>query len=422
MISLMDMRSKHPRVGRLVFAVLAAGILAITAVRVAESREVGPDDPFCRAINDPASGDEIVLRPGEYRGPCMIRRGGGADRPLVVRAKDPANRPQIVYEGDSANVFEVRSDHVVIEGLSFGPTQRNVDGIRIRANRDVSVIDCEFYRLGGIAVAANQSNLHGLRVSGNVIKGSNATAMYFGCHDGEACRLSGVVIERNRIDGVDASEKEVGYGIQVKLNSTAVIRDNLIRNTKGPGIMIYGARDLSLESLIERNFVTGSRTSSGIVIGGGPAIVRNNIAAFNSVGGVGLEDYGQRGLLRSIKIGFNSVYGNKGGGVTAPPPGKLEDTVLVANAGWSDGKKATFPEPQQGLTERDNLACARDCFIDPANGDFSPAADSVLRGRESSFNATWLPADDFFGHPRKSPPRIGAVESPGRVAGARSGQ
>jgi hypothetical protein len=40
---------------------------------------------------------------------------------------------------------------------------------------------------------------------------------------------------------VDAQEDEVGYGLQVKLNSTAVIRDNVIVDTKGPGIMVYGA-------------------------------------------------------------------------------------------------------------------------------------------------------------------------------------
>jgi len=92
----------------------------------------------------------------------MIRRGGSAEQPLVVRAKSMENRPRIVYEGSSANVIEVRADHVVLIGLAFGPTQRNVDGIRIRSNQDVGVIDCEFSGMGGIAVVANQSNLRGL--------------------------------------------------------------------------------------------------------------------------------------------------------------------------------------------------------------------------------------------------------------------
>ena len=399
----------RPRLPLLLIALL----LSIGQSAAALAREIGPDDPFCRAINDPASGDEIVLRPGEYRGPCMIRRGGGADRPLVVRAKDPANRPHIDFNGADANVLEIHADHVVVAGLSFGPTRNNVDGIRIRASRGVSVIGCEFTGMGGIAVVANQSSLRGLVVSGNQVSHSGATAMYFGCHDGEACRLSEVVIEKNRIAGVDASEKAVGYGIQVKLNSAALIRDNLITDTKGPGIMVYGSKDSSVESVIERNFVSGSRTSGGIIIGGGPAIVRNNIAVANSAGGIGMEDYGRRGLLRGVKIGFNSTYGNEAGGITAPESGKLHDSVLAGNAGWGDRKAAVFPQPQPGLMQVDNLVCARSCFSDPNSSDFSPAPGSPLSRAVTRFHEAWVPEDDFFGHRRGEPSRIGAVETGG---------
>ena len=53
-----------------------------------------------------------------------------------------------------------------------------------------------------------------------------------------------------------------GYGIEVKLNTGGVVRDNVIIDTKGPGIMVYGARDLVTVSVVERNFTRGSRTSS----------------------------------------------------------------------------------------------------------------------------------------------------------------
>lgn len=389
-------------------------LLTMLGASKVRAKEIGPDEDLCRAINDPASGDEVVLRPGEYRGPCMIRRDGAADRPLVIRAQDPGHRPHIGYDGESANVLEIRADHVVVTGLSFGPTRKNVDGVRIRAGKDVAVIDCEFVKMGGIAVAANQSSLQGLLVSQNIVSLSNATAMYFGCHDGTSCRLSNLVIEKNQIDGVAAADNEVGYGIEVKLNSTAVIRENIVRDTKGPGIMIYGARDAADESVIERNFVSGSRTSSGIVLGGGPAIVRNNIASFNSVGGIGLEDYGQRGLLRGIKIGFNSVYGNASGGVTAPAPGKLADTMLVANVGWNHAPAPVFPPSQAGLVESDNLNCDRACFAEPEDDDFSPARNTALDLRRVAFKGAWRPEDDFFGHRRNSSPKIGAVETAGR--------
>ena len=61
------------------------------------------------------------------------------------------------------------------------------------------------------------------------------------------------------------------------MNSHGVLRHNVIVDTKGPGIMVYGARDLVLTIVIERNFVARSRSASAIVLGSGPAIVRNNV-------------------------------------------------------------------------------------------------------------------------------------------------
>lgn len=382
------------------------------------AREVGPEDQFCRVINDPASGDEIELLPGDYRGPCMIRRGGTAERPLIVRAQLQTQPPRIVYEGDRANVIEIRADHVTLQGLAFGPTRKNVDAVRIRAQRDVAILDCRFTGVGGIAVVANQSSLQGLRVSGNVITQAHATAMYFGCHDGTSCRVSDLLIERNLIDGVSAAENEIGYGIQVKLNSTAVIRDNYIRETKGPGIMVYGARDDAWESVIERNFTAGSRTTSGIVIGGGPALVRNNISVGNAAAGIALHDYAKWGLLRRLKVGFNTLVQNAKGAVSAPQ-GALMDSLLVGNVAAAAGEGPAFPVKQDGLSQGDNLVCDRSCFADLDRGDLAPAKSSVLDRRVVAAGPDWAPEIDFYGEPRTKPPRAGAVEAVGRSPGRR---
>ena len=398
-------------------AILVGYLLAVESFGLlarGHAREIRPEDELCRAINDPASGEEIILLTGVYHGPCRIRRGGTAERPLVIRAKNVDARPRIAYDGQTANVFEVRADHVVVMGLSFGPTRQNIDGIRIRANNDVSVVDCEFSNMGGIAVVANQSNLHGLRVKSNVVRKSNATAMYFGCHDGKSCQLADVIIENNLIDGVSAADNEVGYGIQVKLNSPSIIRDNVITDTKGPGIMVYGGREVSEESLIERNFVSGSRTSSGIVVGGGPAVVRNNIAVANSQAGIALQDYGQWGLLRGIKAGFNTVFGNENGGIIAPTS-KVSESVLAGNVGVSVSGAPVFPSRQDGLAAEDNLICDKSCFVDVENKDFSAAKDSLLEHRRVGYTAGWLPGDDYFSQRRKNPPKPGAAESAGRA-------
>ncbi len=374
------------------------------------AKEIGPGEDLCRAINDPMSGDEIVLRPGEYRGPCRIRRSGALDRPLVIRAQDPTRRPHVVYSGDSANVLEIHADHVVIQGLAFGPTQKNVDGIRIRSSNDVAVIDCEFVGMGGIAVAANQSNLQGVRVSQNRITESKATAMYFGCHDGVSCKVTGIVVERNFIDGVDAPDPEIGYGLEVKLNSTATIRDNVIVNTKGPGIMVYGSQDLTKQSLVERNFLSGSRTSSGIHIGGGPVVVRNNVSTSNFEAGIGLQDYGQRGLLRNITVLHNTVAGNREAGISAPR-GKVSESVIANNAAVTVARAYAFPPMQPGLEEAGNVDCTGiSCFQDPEGRNFSPSPKSPLLKAGVQIQSPWMPKDDFFSALRSVPPTAGAIE------------
>jgi hypothetical protein len=263
----------------------------------------------------------------------------------------------------------------------------------------------------GIAVVANHTSLRGLTVRRNEILDSKATAMYVGCHDGASCIMTDVVIEGNYIHGVTAIPGEVGYGLQVKLNSVATIRDNVIANTKGPGIMVYGARDPAQVSLVERNFVARSGTSSGIVVGGGPVVVRNNVAVGSAEAGIGLEDYGRRGLLRGIVVAHNTVYGNEGGGIAAPPDGRLE-ARLVNNAVHAPVGKAALPHRAE-VARLGNVECPLGvCFVAAEAGDFgflAAQAGLVVSG-------PGMPADDYFGQPRGVPPVVGAIErSPGPI-------
>src|SRR5262249_48916457 len=156
-------------------------------------------------------------------------------------AADPERRPRIVYTGRVSNVLEVRASHVTIRGLEFGPTLADIDAIRVFGGGGVTVEGCRFSDLGGIAVVANHASVSGLTGGRNEIPFPGATAMYFGCHDGKGCIVDNLVVERNYIRRVTAVESQVGYGVQFKLNTVGVIRDNVIVDTKGPGIMVYGA-------------------------------------------------------------------------------------------------------------------------------------------------------------------------------------
>lgn len=375
-----------------------------------EVREIGPEADMCAEINALPPGAELVLRPGEYAGPCAIRAGGTPGVPTVIRAKTLSDRPRIVYPGNTANALDIKTDHVTIRGLAVGPTQRNVDGIRIFGRAGILIEDCEFLGLGGIAVVANHTSNQGLVVRRNIIRDSEATAMYFGCHDGITCVATGLVIEGNYIQTVRAPDPEIGYGIQVKLNSTAVVRDNVVLDTKGPGIMLYGAVGLGRPSLVEGNTVIGSLRSSGIVIGGGPVVVRNNVAVGNAFAGVGLEDYARRGLLRGVVVAHNTLYRNEGGAVAVSRNGVL-DAAVLNNAVQAKPGGVPLPEPQPGLRLIGNVDCGPlACFVDGEGRDFSPAPGGPLVAAGAVRVEPWVPALDYFGIPRSVPPTVGAVE------------
>ena len=223
----------------LILTLLVSGLIVAS---VATAAEIGPGSDLCAAINALQPGEELVLAPGDYSGPCTIQRGGRAAAPIVIRAADPGQRPHIVYRGASANVLDIKADHVTVRGLAFGPTAPGVDGIRVFSRAGVEITDCEFDGLGGIAVAVNHFSITGLAVLRNVVTNSGSTGMYFGCHEGIECAVSGLRVEDNFIEHINAIDPEVGYGLQVKLNSAGVIRNNVILDTKGPGIMRAASR------------------------------------------------------------------------------------------------------------------------------------------------------------------------------------
>ena len=392
------------------WTLLLCFVVLLIAKSSLAAKEIGPQANLCAEINGLEPGETLLLRPGDYRGPCRIRRGGSAGAPITIQAQDLLDRPRIVYDRLSNNGFEIDADHVIVRGLKIGPTQRGVDGIRIRANAGVVVEDCEFTQLGGIAIAANQTSLRGLTVRRNVINNSAATAMYFGCHDGASCHITDLLVERNFIHGVDAPDPEVGYGIQVKLNSAGVIRDNVIADTKGPAIMIYGSMDAAQSSIIERNFATGSRMSSGILIGGGPARVQNNITSFNSEAGVALQDYATRGLLRNIIVVNNTSFRNSRGEFLVPASGKLSDVLLAKNAGVAAEGQRMFPNIRSGIALKQNADCTHaECFADPSVANFSPLLSSPLMS-DGTLSDVDLPRDDFLGRKRGHTVRAGALE------------
>src|SRR5215471_4386134 len=75
------------------------------------AKEIGPESELCAEINRLLPGDELALRPGDYRGPCIIRGGGTLGKPIVIRSHDARRRARIVYADRESNVIEVKADY-----------------------------------------------------------------------------------------------------------------------------------------------------------------------------------------------------------------------------------------------------------------------------------------------------------------------
>jgi hypothetical protein len=188
------------------------------------------------------------------------------------------------------------------------------------------------------------------------------------------------------------------------------VRDNVVVDRKGPDIMMYGAHGSDRPVLIKCNVVKGSIRSSGIVLGGGPAVVRNNVLVGNSRGGISLEDYGRRGLLRGIVVVHNTLWQNEQAGIIAPAvmPGEVS---IVNNAVQAAPGVPAWPAGDRSIRLAGNVDCAvAPCFTSGEGQDFSPIPTGMLAAAGAVRVDLWMPRDDFFGALRTIPPAVGAVE------------
>ncbi len=236
--------------------------------------------------------------------------------------------------------------------------------------------------------------------------------MYFGCHNGSDCQCNDLLVEGNFINGVDSSA--VGYGIEVKLNSVAIIRDNTFYDTKGPCLMVYGSDRGDPACLIEGNYLQGSKNDAGINVGGGPVIVRNNIAVANKWGGIVAQDYNGRNLMDDVWIVHNTVLANSDSGITLQNWQAGRGNLLAYNA--IGPLAATSPihpaNPEGNLIGNQICTSFSDCWVDPQGPlyDLWPVAAGPLVDTAGNGAEAWRPVDDFMGVNRGNLADIGALE------------
>ncbi len=377
-----------------------------------------PGENWCARLNGMSPGDALLLAPGLYERPCHVRVRGAAGRSIVLASQDPDQRAVLAYRGQSANVLDITdSHHLVIRDLDFVRTRRNVDAIRIRSGSDIRVENNRFTAIAGISVAAGNGDTARITIQGNRFRRLAATAIYIGCHGGE-CRGEDIRVEDNLIDAVMPAPGNVGYGIQYKLNSWGVIRNNRVFDTRGPGIMVYGSHDDGSDTEVTANLVEGSRSDGGIVIGGGPALVTNNIVLHNRIGGIVAQDYQDRDLQLQVRVISNTVIDNYESGIRLQHWRTGRANVLANNAIVAfPGTPAIDPAAPEGEVGGNRL-CDRPerCFRQPWHPPYDLRPLAVLR-EPGPGRIPAEPPDDYFGIQRGPVTAVGAID--GDACGAK---
>lgn len=387
---------------------VAAVFAWLLCAAAAQGAEVSPGDDLRAAIAALRPGATLELAGGTYSLSSSFRVtvNGTADAPIVIRAK-AGQRPVIQQTNGGQNVIEISgSSHVVFSGIGFTGGSH---GIRLMSSSFVTIEDCEIWETGDVALSANSGGTYeGLRILRNHIHHTNGTGegMYLGCNS-DACRVANSLIEGNYIHHTNRAGVEQGDGIELKEGSYGnVIRDNVIHDTRYPGIITYGTVGNGPPNVIEGNVVWN--TADYAIQSAADSIIRNNVVLgtvalqphqsaspsnqqviHNTIlaTGSGLE---VRSVSGPVLIANNAVYSQSGTAIRLIS-GNLGQVTVAGNAGRGgvEGRTGGFLE---GRDVAADLVAAHYRGAPPI--DVFPAVGSTLIG---AGDARYLAERDFNG-------------------------
>jgi Right handed beta helix region len=332
------------------------------------------------AVSAAAAGDKVVALPGVYQGGIVVDksidlRGLGAVIDASLPLNGNGNGVQIVGPGGSGSSVEgftiknAKFEGILVGTAPVAPSTQN--GTPVTTGQPVSDV-----RIEGNRIVKNDTGFGG--TAGQCFSTPNAPG---DCGEGiHLVAVTNSVVEHNYV--VDNAG---GILLTDEFGPTAhnVIRDNDSSNNVGDcGITLAGHSSAAVnpatgqptgaagvfDNLIEGNVVNGNGTKgqgAGILMGGGAPfagvygnVIRDNFAKGDGLGGVTIHQHFAGDLNGNVIVGnvfindnlnpdmdFAGIYdGETTGvlvesglpplppGVTVPPPGKIENTVIRDNA------------------------------------------------------------------------------------------
>ena len=260
-------------------------------------------------------GDVLQFHQGVYGRLLRLTDGSGIyptfsgslGKPIVIKGYgNGEERPVITKDSDKGDLWTINGNFIEASYLVFkdanswsvGLTRTIKTATDVGTVTDITIRDCVFDNSTDVSIAANASYHHynNILIENNVFTRPHHEFIYFGQHVGRAWG-NNIVVRNNLFIGENFPQEAIGYAIQFKRNiRNSLIENNLILNSKGPGIAVYGAdntgypapNDIVLPIIIRNNLVLGS--GEGINTLGGPVRVYDNVVFECRSWGVFVQD------------------------------------------------------------------------------------------------------------------------------------
>ncbi len=324
-------------------------------------------------------GDRILFHTGQSWAGQLSPRGSGsaAGGPITISSYGGGERPRI----DAGSLTGTNTCTGAAALLFTNQQYWTIDGLEIVNHSGTGNLSGKVR--AGICMISNSGSLKsGITITNNYIHDVNGcfTCTGFDGHLNGAISISAsmgdyddVYIADNIIENVGRVGILVGDRATGSYSTRVTIRNNVVLDVDGDGIIVSGAEG----SLIERNVVgnAGLRTVSGA---GNPetagiwwSYTDHTTVQFNEVYGTGTHGFGGQGydidvFARNSRIQYNHSHDNQGGFLLLMGAGS-SDAVVRYNLSVNDAFPGTPGEAiistSSGVT--DNIAFHNNTFYVP---------------------------------------------------------
>jgi hypothetical protein len=276
-----------------------------------------------------APGDTVAFKCGtQYQGQLWPKGSGAAGRQITIQSYDHGEAPRV----DGGGAFTETVKLLDQQYWTIGDLEITNTGAKRGAGR--CGVQIKIAKL----LDAHEIVLRGLYVhdvNGSLVKIAGGGGGISVVTDGDGCRYDNLLIENCHVvttdrDGIIASG---GYSrSKWNPNLNVVIRDNLLENIGGDGILVTGADG----ALIEHNVLRGGRMRCADAAAGiWPWSSDNTVIQFNEVSGMkGVYDgeaFDADWNCRNTIIQYNYSHDNDGGAFLACNSGGKKKDMDIGN-------------------------------------------------------------------------------------------